>query len=898
MTSKTFKGLTGLALTTSMIALSAPAFAQLDEIIVTAQKKTENLQDVPVAITAFDLTALENNRIEGIEDIGRNTPGIYVTQNPADQNGVRVSIRGVGTFDPQVGQDSRVAIYQDGVYLGKTQGLGFDMPDLARVEVLKGPQGTLYGRNTVAGAINLVSAAPDPSEFSGKLNAEYGNYDHMKLSGAVNIPMAETAAMRISGSYLKRDGWVENTGVGTDFGGEEKFGARAAFGFDVGSDFNLQMSADYNKTQKEPLFYQSFGPGAQPFAAAITPGPATGRQESASTAFENEAGDLETKGANITGTWDISDNHELKVTAAYRSVESTRYTNLVPTTNPAILNAITGGFNQALSPLPTVFTFSGTGSSLRPDFASAFTGTPAERGLFLSPPGGSANLPDHDQFSLEATFNGEFADGKLEYTGGAFYYDESTGTGQGVPNNNNANDYLFVLGQFNSLVTAPNISGYILGDGTAANPGLDSDTSTAGVQNYTTAATGPIPAAGILLGNLFGAIPGGMPGAAGPLLNQLVGDGTTCMQSDFVVGGALNFPAFQAANFCIPTLSVALGAARQSASNTLNINTKALAIYGQATFHVSDNFRITGGLRFSDESKDGVGQAKSPFFNDNIDLTGNLILPNIASFDDTVLDPSLTLEYDVNDDVMLYASYKESFRSGGFNNSAVGLRLPGKTYGSDFTFGREDITAYEAGFKGDFNNKIRVNAAAFYYDFTNKQTTFALNPLIATERAVVNTDDEIYGFEIDGLFAITDAITARASYSYIDGTAGDTVNPNDPTDIRSFPELQGTPKNSYMVALDYDGSNGLFGNLTYSHKDDILSIPESNLRLPSINLVTGRIGKSFELASGNTASISFWGTNLLDEEYLIDGLPFETFAYETKVYGQPRSYGVNVGYKF
>ena len=194
MSSRTFKGLTALAVSTSLLALSAPAFAQLDEIIVTAQKKQENLQDVPVAISAFDLEALETNRIEGIEDIGTFTPGLYVTSNPADPNGVRVSIRGIGTYDPQVGQDSRVAIYQDGVYLGKTQGLGIDMPDLARVEILKGPQGTLYGRNTVAGAINLISATPNPGELSGKINAEYGSYDHKKVSGAVNLPMGDTAA--------------------------------------------------------------------------------------------------------------------------------------------------------------------------------------------------------------------------------------------------------------------------------------------------------------------------------------------------------------------------------------------------------------------------------------------------------------------------------------------------------------------------------------------------------------------------------------------------------------------------------------------------------------------------------------------------------------------------------
>ena len=141
MSSSKIKGLAALAATASVFVMSAPAYAQLDEIIVTAEKKSENLQDVPIAITAFDIEQLESKRIEGLEDIGQYSPGLYVTPNPADNNGVRVNIRGVGTFDPQIGQDSRVAIYQDGVYLGKTQGLAFDMPDLARVEILKGPQG-------------------------------------------------------------------------------------------------------------------------------------------------------------------------------------------------------------------------------------------------------------------------------------------------------------------------------------------------------------------------------------------------------------------------------------------------------------------------------------------------------------------------------------------------------------------------------------------------------------------------------------------------------------------------------------------------------------------------------------------------------------------------------------
>ena len=889
MSSNTLKGLTALAVSTSLLAISAPAFAQLDEIVVTAQKKEENLQDVPIAIAAFDIEALERNRIEGIEDLGKFTPGVYVTPNPADNNGVRVSIRGIGTFDPQIGQDSRVAIYQDGIYLGKTQGLAFDMPDLARVEVLKGPQGTLYGRNTVAGAINLVSATPDPTEYSGKALVEYGSYNHKKVSGAVNVPMSDTAAFRLSGSYMDRDGWVENSGPGSDFGGETKYGLRGAVGFDVGTNVNLEFAADYNKTKKEPLFYQSvtgFGENNPLFGPAITTFD-DGRQEETTTSFAPEKGDLETKGVSATARWDINENHDAKFTVGYREAESSRYTALIPTANPAIINQITGGFNQALGALP--FAFGAARQPLRPDFSTQVDGSLPDRGLFLSQPGGSKNLDDHNQLSLEATFNGELADGKLEYTTGAFYYDEGTGTGGGR-NLQNANDYLFVLAQFDPRVTAPNVNAFI--DTLDAAAGADPR----GPVPFPANARGPIPAVGILLGVLGGGFapndPAFNPFAAFPLVNQLVGNGTPAVCS------ATNPPS-AANNFCLPTLQTALGAARSSTANSLRIDTQAFAIYGQATYHLSDDFRITAGLRYSDESKDAVGQSTSVFFNDNIDLLGNVIPQNISSYNEDVLDPSLTVQWDATDDVMLYASYKESFRSGGFNATATALPSAGETSGADFNFGSESNTAYEAGFKGDFGDRVRLNVAAFYYDFKDKQNTLGTNPLIATERVIVNVDDEIYGVEADAQFALTDEFTMAASYSYIDGDAGEITNPlTGLIDASSRSELQGTPKNSYLLSLNYDGDNGFFGNVSYSHKDSVLAVPANDLRLPGVDLVNGRVGYDFEMASGNKATIALWGTNLLDEEYLVDSLPFETFAYRTQVFGQPRSYGASLGIKF
>ena len=831
-----------LATTTSLLTLSTPAFAQVNNsegdeargnnvIIVTAQKKSQNLQDVPISITAFDGETLQAERLESISDLGRLTPGLYATPNPADPSGVRINIRGIGNFDPQVGQDNRVAIYVDGVYLGKSQGLAFDSPDLQRVEILKGPQGTLYGRNAVAGAVNLISAQPDPGVWSGKATAEYGNFSHMKLSGALNIPVGEDGALRVSGLYKRDDGWVKNSGPGVDFGGSRQYGFRVAFGGDLTPTLNMVAALDYNKSEMEPLFYQSvtgFGNPGSIFAAAVTTAP--GRQDQVATFSPNERGNSRNLGGSITTNWEPADGHNLKFVAAYREADSTRFVTLVPTANPAIINAIIGGLNPLFRASQGAFI--SAGRPIRADFGTAFDGTPPVTGLFLSPPGGTPALSGHEQYSFELTYNGEIAEGALEYTLGAFYFNEKTGTGSNFGGNTgDANNYLSLL-----AVLSP-----VLGAGA------------------------------------------GLPTSP---LATLVTPGITPIQR----ATALSI------------LSGIYSGARESASNDLQINTEAYAFYGEATWHIADTLRLTGGLRWSNEAKDGFGQPKSNLFLDNIDLLGNPILPNIGSFSFSKLNPSAVLEFDAAEQVMLYASFKQSFRSGGFNQGAVGLRVPGTMAGPDFQFGREDINAYEAGMKADFfDNRLRLNVAGFYYDVKNLQTTVALDPIVATSRAVVNTDEKIWGAEIDLQLAVTDGLSLFGNYSWIDGNAGDVTNPlTNRTEVRD--ELQGTPKNSFRVGANYDGQIsdkvGVFANVSYSYKDDVLNIPQNALRLTNQNIVSGRIGMRYEMDSGSELTLALWGQNIFDDKYTIDSLPFETFAYRTVVYGQPASYGVTAGIKF
>lgn len=860
MSSPFFRSLSALALSTSCLALGAPAFAQLDTIVVTAQKREQNLQDVPISINAFDLEAIETKRISNISDLAKFAPGVYTTPNPADETGIRINIRGIGTFDPQIGQDSRTAIYLDGIYYGRTQGLAFDSPDLGRVEILKGPQGTLYGRNAVSGAVNLISVAPNPEDFSGAVQAEYGNYNHYKFNGHVNLPLGEQAALRLSALYSGVDGWVENTGSGEDFGGTERFGGRAALRLLPTTRLSLDFAVDYTNTQSQPLFQQALPGTNDPtafLAAAATP--FEGRQEEVMTFADIERGETEIWGVSGIANYEVADGHNLKLSVAYREADSERFVALIPTANPAILGAITGGFNQALAPLP--FAFQASGLSLRPDFATEFDGTPADTGVFLSPPGGASTLAGHEQFSAELTYTGSFNEGQFTYTGGLFYFDETTGNDSGRQASlTDSNSYLFVLGAFSPLVTPASVTAFLTPFLPAGTPPL-----------------GPIPAAGALLGILSNP-------ATPPALLPAV-------QTNLATVNGIN--------------SAFLAGARQSAGNTLTLDTTAFAIYGDITWHISDRLRLSGGLRYSDDSKDGVGQAVSPFFLDATDLTGNPILPNIGSADSDSLDPSVILEYDLAEDILVYGSYKESFRSGGFNAAAVGLREPGQTFGADFIFQQENISAYEVGFKGDFSGgRFRLNSAAYYYDFTDFQTTVSLNPLIATSRAVVNTDQELWGVDVEALFAVTENLIFSVYYAYVDGNPGDPVNPLTGA-VTVQDEIQGTPENSFTLNLDYthDFSNGMEGfiNASYGYKDEALAIPAqgaaSEIRFTSQSLLSGRLGVNFEVGE-RQASAAFWVQNLLDDEYTIDGLPFNTFAYNTAVFGQPRTYGVSLGYKF
>jgi len=187
---------------------AAPADAGIGEIIVTAQKRAENIQNVPIAISAVSGQFLESRGITSIDSLGAIAPNVKIERAPSNKTISQISIRGSVTINPAITWEPAVGLYLDGVYIAKAQGSIFDVADLERVEVLRGPQGTLYGRNALAGAVNLVTKKPS-GELGGSAEISYGNFDAWRGKAVLDLPAMGPLSVKLSGQISKRDGFIK-----------------------------------------------------------------------------------------------------------------------------------------------------------------------------------------------------------------------------------------------------------------------------------------------------------------------------------------------------------------------------------------------------------------------------------------------------------------------------------------------------------------------------------------------------------------------------------------------------------------------------------------------------------------------------------------------------------------
>ena len=342
-------------------AAPADTVQQGGEILVTARRREESLQDTPIAVSAFSAEILAERQIAQTADLERITPSLQFKpagQLSGNSSAAVVFIRGVGQLDPTAAVDPGVGVYIDEVYVGRAVGGTIEFGDIASVEVLRGPQGTLFGRNTIGGAILIRTRVPEFGVFSGRGRFRVGSDDLYEGFAAFNIPMGDVVAGRISGGFRKRDGYVIRAFDGLDLGNDNLVTLNGALRYEPTNDFEVSLRADYTKRDENgaPFVFAGINetapipaivsvaagcPGATIPFAPIAPGdPRFGAPSVPMIADPRCANDFQAKGDFVNGgtadvlstseVWGMSgtvryavnESMVLKSITAYRSTES------------------------------------------------------------------------------------------------------------------------------------------------------------------------------------------------------------------------------------------------------------------------------------------------------------------------------------------------------------------------------------------------------------------------------------------------------------------------------------------------------------------------------------------------------------------------------------------------
>lgn len=328
-----------IAMTISFILAAAAANAQdapaeqpaegagLQEVVVTAQKREERLQDVPVAVSAITGEQLSARGIGDVRDLSSLAPNVNVVQATSNNTGFQISIRGGVQINPALYWDPTVGVYLDGVYVGKNLGNVFEVVDLERVEVLRGPQGTLYGRNTLAGTVNFITRQPS-GEFGGDASVKLGNYNLRVAKASLDLPRFGIASVSLSARTEQRDGTTETTRGSSvsELDNRDATSARLAVNLDFTDTFQAAYRFDFTDIDQVPLhsYLTRANPAVLPFLQSFI---TQERQETVSVdgpTFERS----KVQGHALTLSWEPNDSTTLKSITAYRELDWDDYLDL------------------------------------------------------------------------------------------------------------------------------------------------------------------------------------------------------------------------------------------------------------------------------------------------------------------------------------------------------------------------------------------------------------------------------------------------------------------------------------------------------------------------------------------------------------------------------------------
>ncbi|MCB1699881.1 MAG: TonB-dependent receptor [Pseudomonadales bacterium] len=575
----------------SLVYTGQSVYAQgLEEVIVTAQKREEGLQEVPIAVEAFSAEQITNLSAQDIGDLGTFTPNVSISKAANQPN---YAIRGIGTDDFGIGADPAVGVYQDGVYIGRSGGSKVAFNDIARVEILNGPQGTLFGRNAAAGAIQYVSNKPE-EELYGWARGTVGNYNRYQVDGVANVPLADNLFLRTGVLWNRRDGWVDNYYNGKDLmrEGDSSIVTQLRWLPTDRLDTNLRLEFDNTDQDSRARSSAVWGPRDN----------GAGFNKVASDSDLHEKRNL--FGASYHLTYEMD-------WATLTSISSYRWFKLH---NPEEKD----------------------GS--------------AELYFFFN----DLNREHNDQYSQEFRLDGDYGSSFRWTTGVNVAYEHARQT-SGIHLTPQSVDKL--IAELEIGVPYDSVP-----------PGLPIDLA-------------------------FTQFPD-------PFNERTVTSGAQALADDI----------------------------QYREQTRINAKYRSYAAFSDVTYDITDTWSLTGGLRYTyDDKKFGRFVKFNDYViafafttetrldgNGNYDPEGEL---NFLKQDKnwSKLTPRAVLEWQAQEEVMLYASYTEGYKAGGFNSTADDIFAG--------PFDPEEVTNYELGMKSSWlDNTVRVNAAVFSYSYDNLQS--------------------------------------------------------------------------------------------------------------------------------------------------------------------------------
>ena len=299
-----------------LLGLSSVSLAAvLEEVVVTAEKRTTSIQDIPISITAFSGEQLENLEVRELQSLSAQTPGMAFSRAGGE---AQVYLRGVGNNTFGIGVDPSVALHLDGIYLGRAQmGLGQFM-DIERVEVLRGPQGTLYGRNATGGAVNIITRGPT-DEWEGYLRGYYGNFDRKQGEAAIGGPISGSAGIRLAVRGIEDDGYTDDLDPagGDDIDDQENISGRVILEFAPAEDVMLRIQGDWTEFDSHNRTIRPLDDTGIAQTLGALPTPDFDETRNSIPSFL----DYETGGITATLEWQLGEHITLTSVAGYREFE-------------------------------------------------------------------------------------------------------------------------------------------------------------------------------------------------------------------------------------------------------------------------------------------------------------------------------------------------------------------------------------------------------------------------------------------------------------------------------------------------------------------------------------------------------------------------------------------------